>query len=82
MTAETKEASDMTGIHAGPQQTAPETCDRCVARAAFLAHVPGGGELMFCGHHYRVHHERLGSSGALVWPLPARSVVDAHNDAA
>lgn len=37
---------------------------------------------MFCGHHYRVHHERLNSSGALVWPLPERSVVDARNDAA
>ena len=36
----------MTAIHTGAQQTAPQSCDRCVARAAFLAHVPGGGELM------------------------------------
>jgi hypothetical protein len=72
----------MTAIHTGAQHTAPQTCDRCVARAAFLAHLPGGGELMFCGHHHRVHRERLGSTGALVWPLPARVVVDAHSEAA
>jgi hypothetical protein len=72
----------MTAIHGGRQQTAPETCDRCVARAAFFAHVPGGGELMFCGHHHRVHRERLRSSGALVWPLPAPGSVDVGSDAA
>jgi hypothetical protein len=67
----------MTAIHAGPQQPVPETCDRCVARATFLVHIPRGGELVFCGHHHRVHAERLRSSGALVWPLPVRVVVDA-----
>jgi hypothetical protein len=72
----------MTAIHTGTKQTVPQTCDRCTARAAFLAHVPGGGELMFCGHHHRVHRERLRSSGVLVWPLPARVVVDAPGEAA
>ena len=72
----------MTAIHTGAQQTAPQNCDRCVARAAFLAHVPGGGELMFCRHHHRVHRERLRSSGALVWPLPTCVVVDAPGEAA
>jgi len=72
----------MTAIHGGEQHTAPGTCDRCMARAAFLAHVPGGGELMFCGHHHRVHRERLRSSGALVWPLPVRVVVDVGSAAA
>jgi hypothetical protein len=72
----------MTVTPTGPQPTAPQTCDRCVGRAAFLAHVPGGGELMFCGHHHRVHHERLRATGALVWPLPLRVAVDAGSDAA
>jgi len=72
----------MTAIHRGHQHAAPQTCDRCIARAAFLAHLPGGGELMFCGHHHRLHRERLHSSGALVWPLPARIVDDVASDAA
>jgi hypothetical protein len=67
----------MTTLHAAPRPTAPTTCDRCIARAAFIAHVPGGGELMFCGHHHRVHAERLRASGALVWPLPAPVEADA-----
>jgi hypothetical protein len=72
----------MTEIHDGPQQTARETCDRCIARAAFLAVFPGGGELLFCGHHHRVHHERLLSRGALVWPLPGRVALQPLDDAA
>lgn len=65
----------MTDIH-----TAAGTCDRCSARAAFLAVLPGGGELLFCGHHHRVHRERLLAGGALAWPLPG--VVAPHADAA
>jgi hypothetical protein len=72
----------MTEIHEGQQQTAPETCDRCTARAAFVAVLPGGGELLFCGHHHRVHRERLLSTGALVWPLPGRVALRAVGDAA
>ena len=72
----------MAADQTAPQQTAPQTCDRCGARATYLTHVPGGGELMFCGHHHRVHRDRLRSSGALVWPLPTRPVVDARSDAA
>jgi hypothetical protein len=67
----------MTTLDTAPRPTARPTCDRCVARAAFLAHVPGGGELLFCGHHHRVHAERLRASGALVWPLPAVPELDA-----
>ncbi|GAA4797190.1 hypothetical protein GCM10023200_36720 [Actinomycetospora chlora] len=62
--------------------TTPQRCDRCVARAAFVAHVPGGGELLFCGHHHRRHREGLLASGALVWPLPVDVAVDTRDDAA
>ncbi|PVZ08161.1 DUF7455 domain-containing protein [Actinomycetospora cinnamomea] len=72
----------MTTDHVGPQPTAPATCDRCIARAAFLVRIAGGGELVFCGHHLRVHHERLRASGAVVRPLLTRSVMYVRGDAA
>jgi hypothetical protein len=72
----------MTEIHDGPQQTSPGTCDRCIARAAVIAVFPAGGELLFCGHHHRVHRERLLASGALVRPLLGRATLRAVSDAA
>ncbi|HEY3261178.1 MAG TPA: hypothetical protein VGJ95_13075 [Pseudonocardiaceae bacterium] len=36
-----------------------DRCDRCGARAAVLAILHGGGTLLFCGHHARVHHSAL-----------------------
>jgi hypothetical protein len=69
-----------------PVTAAPPRCDRCVARAAFVAHLRGGGELLFCGHHHRRHREGLLASGALVWPLPvdrpADVAADTRDDAA
>ncbi len=35
------------------------TCDRCVADAKIIARLPGGGELGFCGHHFREHRPAL-----------------------
>ena len=72
----------MTEIHDGPQPIAREECDRCPARAAYLAVLPRGGELLFCGHHHRVHRERLVSGGALVRPLPGSTPLRAISDAA
>ncbi len=68
----------MTEIHDAPQQT----CDRCIARAAHLAVLPAGGELLFCGHHHRIHRERLLASGALVWLLSGNATLRAVDDAA
>jgi len=36
-----------------------ERCDRCGARAAIRAVLPGGGELLFCAHHGRLHAKQL-----------------------
>jgi hypothetical protein len=72
----------MTETHDRPQQTTPEPCDRCTARAAFLAVLLGGNELVFCGHHLRVHRERLLACGALVRPLPGVVALRAVTDAA
>ena len=36
-----------------------ERCDRCGARAVIRAMLPGGGDLVFCAHHGRMHAEEL-----------------------
>lgn len=40
--------------------TAADRCDSCQAQA-FVRVVLAGGELIFCGHHYAKHAQRLGS---------------------
>jgi hypothetical protein len=39
--------------------TAADRCDRCGARAHLRVELLGGGELLFCAHHTRVHGDRL-----------------------
>ena len=39
--------------------TAADRCDRCGARAYIRVVLPGGGELLFCAHHGRAHHDAL-----------------------
>jgi hypothetical protein len=36
-----------------------ERCDRCGARAAIRALLPGGADLLFCAHHGREHATKL-----------------------
>jgi hypothetical protein len=36
-----------------------DRCDRCGARAAVRAVLPGGSDLVFCAHHGRQHVSRL-----------------------
>jgi hypothetical protein len=36
-----------------------ERCDRCGARAAIRALLPGGADLVFCAHHGRQHEKQL-----------------------
>ena len=50
----------MTGALASAAElTAADRCDRCGAAAVVRAVLPGGGELLFCGHHAREHSARL-----------------------
>ena len=50
----------MTGTLTGPAPlTATDRCDRCGAAAAVRVTLPGGGELLFCGHHANEHSARL-----------------------
>ncbi len=46
--------------------TNADRCDRCSAAAKVRATLAGGGELLFCGHHYSDHEARLVEMGAVV----------------
>jgi hypothetical protein len=39
--------------------TAADRCDRCGARATTRVVLPGGSDLVFCGHHSRRYDEAL-----------------------
>jgi hypothetical protein len=39
--------------------TAADRCDRCGAQAYLRVVLATGGELLFCAHHGRKHHEKL-----------------------
>lgn len=36
-----------------------DRCDRCGAQAYVRVTLPGGSELLFCGHHSNEHHTKL-----------------------
>lgn len=41
----------LTPPHTTDAPLAGERCDRCTAAAKVRAVLPGGGDLVFCGHH-------------------------------
>ena len=47
-----------------PPLTAHDRCDRCGAQAYVRATLPGGTELLFCGHHGNEHRANLLVAGA------------------
>lgn len=38
---------------------ATDRCDRCSAQAYVRVTLAAGGDLLFCGHHFREHEDRL-----------------------
>lgn len=44
--------------------TVMDRCDRCGSRAYVRATLPGGSELLFCGHHGNAHRPALLVAGA------------------
>lgn len=49
--------------------TAQDRCDRCVAAAVVrtvFIHADGTRELLFCGHHFNQHEDKLVAAGAAV----------------
>ncbi len=55
--------SDVTGtvpnLTDRPALAGGDRCDRCGAQAYVRVVLAGGGELLFCGHHYGEHEARL-----------------------
>jgi len=49
----------MTTTTAAPPVSPAERCDRCGARAAVRAILPGGADLLFCAHHGRERATKL-----------------------
>lgn len=45
---------------------ATDRCDRCGAQAYVRVALPAGGELLFCGHHFRDHEAPLRQVGAAI----------------
>ena len=44
-----------------PAISAADRCDRCGAQAYVRVVLAGGGELLFCNHHYAEHEAKLAS---------------------
>jgi len=42
-----------------PALSAADRCDRCGAQAYVRVVLAGGGELLFCRHHYTEHEDKL-----------------------
>jgi len=51
--------TELTTPTTGAPITAADRCDRCGARAAVRVLLPGGGDLVFCGHHARAYDAKL-----------------------
>jgi len=49
----------MTTTFATPVLSATDRCDRCGAQAYVRVVLPGGSDLLFCGHHWNAHEEKL-----------------------
>jgi hypothetical protein len=62
-------ATEPTSLTATRPLPAERRCDRCGARAKLHAALPGGGELLFCGHHARAHEDSLRRDAATLRTL-------------
>ena len=63
--------------------SALDRCDRCGAQAYVRVTLGGGGELMFCAHHARLHEQKLREMSALIHdeterlaPTPSSGLID------
>ena len=51
-----------------------DRCDRCGAQAYVRVLLPTGGELLFCGHHFRDHEDRLKALDPVIHDETARLI--------
>ena len=54
-----------------------DRCDRCGAQAFVRVVLPGGGDLLFCGHHWSRHSESLRSQAVEITDETHRLTEDA-----
>lgn len=54
-----REANVSTTVIEDAALNAADRCDRCGAQAYVRVKMTGGAELFFCGHHSRLHQEKL-----------------------
>jgi hypothetical protein len=62
--------------------TAHDRCDRCSAQAYVRATMPGGADLLFCGHHGNAHRPSLLVAGASIHDETDRLLVTRESSAA
>lgn len=56
----------MNAVVEAPSLSPVDRCDRCGAQAFVRATLPGGSDLLFCGHHGRELTPSLEALGATV----------------
>ncbi len=56
----------MNAVLDAPAMSTMDRCDRCGAQAFVRAILPGGSELLFCGHHGREFTPALQARGATI----------------
>ena len=54
----------MTTTLTAPALSATDRCDRCSAQAYVRVVLPGGADLLFCGHHWSRNEAALAARGA------------------
>lgn len=59
MTVVTDVTGTLTPLSDRPGLSAADRCDRCGAQAYVRVVLSGGGELLFCNHHYGEHEASL-----------------------
>ncbi len=86
MTTTTPPAIDDTPTDTATRPTTPLTaqdrCDRCGAQAYVRATLPGGTELLFCGHHGNAHRPSLMVAGASIHDETDKLLVRRESSAA
>jgi hypothetical protein len=56
----------MTTTMTAPALSATDRCDRCNAQAYVRVVLPGGADLLFCGHHWSRHELALRPQAAAI----------------
>lgn len=70
----------MNATLASSNLTATDRCDRCTAQAYVRVIMPGGADLLFCGHHWNQHEPALRPKADVVFDETHRLMESATTD--